>query len=341
MLRGFVKKKVESYTLGEQLKRMRSEGRITIHEVSRETKVPVKYLEMIEEERYESLPPDVYVKGFLRSYADFLGVDRKKLINLYSRERDIKNNINGNGKPKNPTKNKRVTNFVVTPKIFTAAVVILVILGGFLYLYNEIGRFAAIPRLVLTQPASNEENIDGNSITVVGFTDEDAKLTINGQPVVVNDKGEFRENILLQKGLNTLSIKSVNRFNKEATQVVNVKSNYDNSQTASDNNGDSIVSSADGSGEVSGEQNSKNETGVSVAVRVESLPTWLSVESDGNLIYSGTMLPEAVQEFKGDKEVRITSGKANQTMIKVNGKGEKKLADDPGIVRDVLFTPKD
>ena len=49
MLRGFIKKKVNSYTLGEQLKKIRSEGRVTLHEVSRETKIPIKYLEMIEE----------------------------------------------------------------------------------------------------------------------------------------------------------------------------------------------------------------------------------------------------------------------------------------------------
>ncbi|MFA6194086.1 MAG: RodZ domain-containing protein, partial [Parcubacteria group bacterium] len=67
----------------------------------------------------------------------------------------------------------------------------------------------------------------------------------------------------------------------------------------------------------------------------------LSVEADGNLIYSGTMLPGAIQNFEGEKEVRVTSGKANQTFVRVNGKAEKKLADDPGIVRDILFTSND
>lgn len=334
MLRGFTKKKVGSYTLGEQLKKFRAEGRINLHEVSRETKIPVKYLEMIEEGNYEALPPDVYVKGFLRGYADFLGIDSKKIINLYARERDIKNNINGNGKAAPVAQKKKVPNFVVTPKIFTAAIIAAIVLGGFFYLYKEIGRFAAVPRLILTQPASNEESIDGSSITVVGVTDEDAKLTINGQPVIVNDNGEFREDIILQEGLNTITIKSLNRFNKEAMQILNVKSNFERPEMA-------VREGDGGEGEVSGEQNEKTEAGVKVSVKAESLPTWLSVNADGNLIYSGTMLPGAVQDFKGDKEVRITSGKANQTVIRVNDGAEKKLADDPGIVRDVVFTPSD
>jgi len=340
LLRGFTKKKVGSYTLGEYLKKLRSDWRITLHEVSRETKIPVKYLEMIEEGKYELLPPDVYVKGFLRSYAGFLGVEAKKLINLYARERDIKVNLNGNGKPAVPPKKEYIPRFVVTPKIITAAVIALVVAGGFFYLYKEIGRFAAVPRLVLTQPASNETSLDGNSLTITGFTDEDARLTINDQPVVVSDSGEFKEDILLREGLNTITVNSVNRFGKTATQVVNVKSNYQSPEMAADeeNRSEAGPPRPGEAGEVSGEQNSKNENGVRVSVRIDAFPTWLSIESDSNLVYSGTMLPGANQEFKGGREIRLTSGKANQTFIRVNGKAEKKLADDPGIVRDVVFT---
>src|SRR4030042_1531553 len=93
MLRGFTKKKINSYTLGEQLKKIRSDGRVTLHEVSRETKIPVKYLAMIEEGDSENLPPDVYVKGFLKSYAEYLGVDHQKLVALYLRDKDIKKNL--------------------------------------------------------------------------------------------------------------------------------------------------------------------------------------------------------------------------------------------------------
>lgn len=336
MLRGFTKKKVGSYTLGEQFKRLRSDGRVTLHEVSRETKIPVKYLEMIEDGRYESLPPDVYVKGFLRRYADFLGVDPNKIISLYARERDIKLNISGNGKPKILPEKKKIPRFVITPRIFTAAVIVLVVLGGFFYLYKEIGRFAAVPRLVLTQPGSNEASVEGNSLVIAGFTDEDAKLAINDQPVVVNDRGEFRENVILQEGVNTITINSVNRFGKTATQAINVRSDYEKPEISfgGDESGEG--------GQVSGEQSENREgAGVGVFVRVDSLPTWLSIESDGNLVYSGTMLPGATQDFKGEKEIRITSGKANQTFIKVNGRDERALADSPGIVRDVVFGPND
>ena len=330
MFRGFTQKKVHSYTLGEQLKNFRSEGRVTLQEVSRETKIPVKYVEMLEEGKYEKLPPDVYVKGFLRAYAEFLGVDPRKIINLYEREKDIKINLNGGAEKKPAKKKKKMSNFVITPRIIIAACVALVVVGGFCYLYSQIGRFAAVPRLVIANPA-NDETIPGNSISISGFTDEDAKLAINGQPILVSDKGEYKEDVLLQSGVNVITVSATNRFNKEVSKTINIKSDYRTPE---------LAKTEENEGKVIGEQNVKKE-GVSVVVRADSKPIWLSVESDGNLVYSGTMLPGAVQEFKGEKEVKIASGKANQTFIRVNGKDEKILDSSPGIVRDVVFGPND
>jgi cytoskeleton protein RodZ len=325
MFRGFTQKKVHSYTLGEQLRNLRSEGRVTLHEVSRDTKIPMKYLEMIEDGKYENLPPDVYVKGFLRAYAEFLGVDLKKIINLYEREKDIKSNLQSGGK-KNPQKKaKRPIRFVITPRYLVVVLIVLVIVGGFSYLYSQIGRFAAVPRLVVTSPA-DDQSIMGNSVSISGLTDEDAKLTINGQPILVNDKGEFKEDILLQSGVNAITILAQNRFDKQISKTINIKSDYQATDLAKN----------DDNGKVIGEQDAKM-SGVNIEVRSGDNPVWLSVEDDGSLVYSGTMLPGAVQNFKGEREVRITSGKANQTFIKVNGKDEKVFADSPGIVRDVVF----
>jgi len=332
MIRGFTRKKVNSLTLGEQLKKMRSDSRLTLHEVSRETKIPVKYLVMIEEGDYEKLPPDVYVKGFLKSYADYLGIEHKKLIGLYLRDKDIKKNLEKSGQGKKAPQKFRVPRFVVTPRMITAVIVILVAIGGFYYLYREIGRFAALPRLVVTEPMG-DTSLEGNSVTISGFTDQDAKLAINDQPITVKDNGEFRENILLQSGLNTITVSAVNRFGKIASRTLNIRSNYEKPEMA-------LKENSGNNGQVNGEQ-SKKDKRVEVMVRIDSNPTWLSIESDGNLVYSGTMLAGATQSFNGEKEVRVTSGKANQTFIKVNGRAEKILADTPGIVRDVVFGPND
>jgi cytoskeleton protein RodZ len=337
MLRGFTTKKVNSYTLGEQLKKIRSESRLSLAEVSRETKIPVKYLTMIEEGQYVKLPPDVYVKGFLKSYASFLGVDPPKLINLYLRDKDIKQNMEGEANGEHDViRLTKAPRFAITPKMITVILIFVIGIGGFSYLYREIGRFAALPRLVVTNP-TGDSSVEGNSIQIAGYTDQDAKLAINDQPVIVNDNGQFQENILLQDGLNKIVISSVNRFGKTAMRTLNIKSDYQKPDMAFGDNGNN----EDGvDGKVSGDETQKR-SGVEVSIRVDAFPTWLSVQSDGGMVYSGTMLPGSTQSFQGEKEIRVTSGKANQTLIKINGKDEKVLDSNPGIVRDVVFGPGD
>jgi hypothetical protein len=59
--------------IGEVLKRTRSRHRIDISKVEQETKIRTKYLRALESEEWEVLPGPAYAKGFLRTYAQFLG----------------------------------------------------------------------------------------------------------------------------------------------------------------------------------------------------------------------------------------------------------------------------
>ncbi len=70
---------------GKALKQVRERMGIDSQTISRETKIPIKTLEWIEEEAFEKLPPLVYLKGFLRSYAQSLGLDPPKVIEEYIR----------------------------------------------------------------------------------------------------------------------------------------------------------------------------------------------------------------------------------------------------------------
>ena len=59
-------------------------AKIDINEVETRTKIRAKYLRAIENEEWGLLPGDVYAKSFLRTYADYLGLDSRQLIDDYS-----------------------------------------------------------------------------------------------------------------------------------------------------------------------------------------------------------------------------------------------------------------
>jgi hypothetical protein len=75
---------VEDYR-GKKLKQIRERMGIELQAVSAETKIGPKILQSIEEEAFGKLPALVYLKGFLRSYAQSLGLDPTRVIEGYLR----------------------------------------------------------------------------------------------------------------------------------------------------------------------------------------------------------------------------------------------------------------
>ncbi len=71
--------------IGTTLREARIRARIDISEVEARTKIRAKYLRAIENEEWDLLPGPVYVKSFLRTYGDFVGVDSRSLVDEYKR----------------------------------------------------------------------------------------------------------------------------------------------------------------------------------------------------------------------------------------------------------------
>jgi helix-turn-helix protein len=69
--------------IGTTLREARMRQRIDISEIETETKIRAKYLRALENEEWDLLPGPTYVKSFLRTYADALGLDGKLLIEEY------------------------------------------------------------------------------------------------------------------------------------------------------------------------------------------------------------------------------------------------------------------
>lgn len=71
--------------IGTTLREARMRARIDISEVEARTKIRAKYLRAIENEEWDLLPGPVYVKSFLRTYGDYLGLDSRALVDEFKR----------------------------------------------------------------------------------------------------------------------------------------------------------------------------------------------------------------------------------------------------------------
>ncbi|MBA2377945.1 MAG: helix-turn-helix domain-containing protein [Blastocatellia bacterium] len=73
-----------SLSLGEKLRQAREERGISISEVSEQTRISPLYLESIENDDYKPLPGGIFNKGFVKSYAKFIGIDEQEALRDYS-----------------------------------------------------------------------------------------------------------------------------------------------------------------------------------------------------------------------------------------------------------------
>lgn len=71
------------WTLGETLRQARLDKSVSLAEAARDTRIRRSYLEALESEDYAALPPAVYTRGFLRTYAEYLGVNAQAMVDLY------------------------------------------------------------------------------------------------------------------------------------------------------------------------------------------------------------------------------------------------------------------
>jgi hypothetical protein len=72
------------FEIGSSLREARTRQNLEFEEMELRTKVRAKYLRLLEEERFDQLPGHTYTKGFLRVYADGLGLDGQLYVDEYN-----------------------------------------------------------------------------------------------------------------------------------------------------------------------------------------------------------------------------------------------------------------
>ena len=72
------------FEIGNSLREARERRSIDFNQAELATKIRVKYLRALEEERFDQLPSETYIKGFLRTYADYLGLDGQLYVDEYN-----------------------------------------------------------------------------------------------------------------------------------------------------------------------------------------------------------------------------------------------------------------
>lgn len=179
--------------LGRALRKARHRQGLTLEEASRGTRLRAEYLEAMEDEAFEALPGDVYVRSFLRSYSGFLGLKPAKVVGVYE-------HALGSG-PAPPAPVDRAPAVVVGPRDplpdvrhhfpwpMAAAVAVIVLVAAAAVGLLSRSNSAPAPA-VPTSPASGPVLPQEVEVNMVALRDVEVRVVVDGIPSFEGVLGE-------------------------------------------------------------------------------------------------------------------------------------------------------
>jgi hypothetical protein len=144
------------FEIGNSLREARYRQQLELSEIEQATKVRARYLKALEEEDFDALPAQAYVKGFLRNYADYLGLDGQLYVDEYNSRYGV-----GEDEPNQPVvprrtsrvhaRHRRVERRGVLLALLGIGIVVAFVIGAFKFSNNDTN---PIPNLGTTTSSS-------------------------------------------------------------------------------------------------------------------------------------------------------------------------------------------
>ncbi len=205
--------------LGDALRERREHKGVTMQQAAEDTRIREKFLQAIESGDYQSLPGTVYTKGFLRNYAQYLGLDAEEMLALYIGER-------GGADPArtfSPMRPLVKRSFIFTPTVLVPVIVLGGILLFIAYFYYQFTSFAVAPHVDITDPPGDA--VSGTAEYLVkGKTNPDGRITVSVSPgldalgdVKPAADGTFSVSVPLKPGPNHIEVRVLDAAGKLAT----------------------------------------------------------------------------------------------------------------------------
>ncbi len=291
------KKHLADRSIGAKLKKSRILQNVELDYVYSVIKIRPKIIELIESDKFLELGSPVYVKGLLKSYSKFLGLDSKSIVSLYVRDWEDTEPVKKSSNSYKKIKSSQTKLFIDKRLIFLIAAVIFLI-----FALNAVGNLLTnsfkTPTLSLIFPisASSGETITyaitGNTFYIEGQSDGQSTVTINNLPVVIDLSGKFRSSLLPFSGEDSkFVIKATNSLNRVSQITLNVQKAQD-----------------------------FLPSGKVVEFSIGDLSQFLLIKSDNVVLFNDLAMPDYSISFEFFSELELQSAEPSQISIKIDNK---------------------
>lgn len=201
-------------TVGEILKEARLKKKLSLSNLEKETKIKKEFIDLIENNLWDKLPDYPVVSGFVKNIAVFLDVPAET-ANAILRRDYLPKKLYINPKPDIESK------FYWSPKLTFITGISLLTLLVLSYLGFEYLKFIKPPELEIYNPKNNEIVLE-NIVKITGKTTTDVILTVNNQPILLDQEGKFQTEVEITKDTSSLLFKAISRSGKITEKKVEI-----------------------------------------------------------------------------------------------------------------------
>lgn len=214
---GFQTKKIKkAEQLGDILRQAREKQNLALEKAELSLGIAAKYLKALENNCFSALPGEIYIKNFIKKYAELLDLKPQPLIAKYLAEktRDL-------GPKMHPPASCCFSRLWSAPHFLRQALALTIVIVLLSYLCWQIKGIFQSPALLIAGPTEGLISSDPN-LKVAGQTAPETKVQINGEEVISNNQGSFEEQVALHEGLNVITITAIKKYGQSTTVVRNV-----------------------------------------------------------------------------------------------------------------------
>lgn len=296
MSEGFEIKKVAQETLGEYLYSIRQHLGLTIEEVAQKTAIFEKFILALEEGKYQVLPPDVYVLGFLKKLAELYRISCEDITAQFKKEKGI--TLESFREKITPQKGWRamVSQISITPTFLTVVSGAVLGLGAFVYILFQAFSVNHTPSLTIMEPKADTV-LQGSSVVVKGKTEPGITVTVNDQNVLVQSDGNFETTLGVAPGQKDFRFVATNRFGKQKHELISLR--------------------IDDAPKVAGEATSEPSELV-LELKFKKATT-ISIKRDGESLSEELMPIGATKKIIAQEGIEVTTSDAGNTEAIFNG----------------------
>ncbi len=201
-------------SVGQILQETRLERKITLEQVAAQTKIRQDILMALETDDFQRLSSVASIKGFLKTYAEFLGLSSAQILAFFRRDfsKKEKKKVVPSGLLKPVVRRK----LDWTPKKTMMAIITLFFIGLAGWLVFQYLSLIRPPLLKVSEPVAQAQ-VNQVTVKVVGRADPDSLVTVNKEVVLLSPNGEFQHQVTLFPGENNLVIEATSKLGKKTS----------------------------------------------------------------------------------------------------------------------------